>query len=186
MRYGKVLVFGLLLMGLSAGWSLRAETGGNLLKNGGFETYKEGQAMPEGWVINTGYPVRVKVMVDKELAHGGKVFLMMQQTKGRPGAIYTAGPAVKKGEVYEYSLWAKGRGKIALFLYEYSPGKFLGSSSGGFQELTPQWKKYTFIYVVAKSVNAGSVSRVAAAIHLFGVAYVDDVVLKKIEKKTGE
>lgn len=187
MRYVKVLIWGLLFMGISAGWSLRAEAGGNLLKNGGFEQYKEGQAMPEDWVINGGYPARVKVMVDKKLAHGGRVFLMMQQAKDRPGAIYNKQSIpVKKGEVYEYSLWAKGRGKIALFLYEYSPGKFLGSATGDWKELTPQWEKYTFVYIVAKSVNAGSVSQVRAAIHLFGVAYVDDVVLKKIEKKTGE
>jgi len=106
--------------------------------------------------------------------------------KGHSGAIYDGGTAVKKGEVYEYSLWAKGRGKINLLLYENRPGKALGSSQGGWKELTPQWKKYTFIYVVDKSRNAAVVESTAAAIHLFGVAYVDDVVLKKIEKKTGK
>jgi len=39
---------------------------------------------------------------------------------------------------------------------------------------------------VDKSRNADVVEGTATAIHLFGVAYVDDVVLKKIEKKTGE
>jgi len=66
MRYVKVLMSGLLLVGLTAVWSLRAEAGENILKNGGFEKYQEGQAMPAGWVKNNAYPIRVKVMVDKE------------------------------------------------------------------------------------------------------------------------
>jgi len=78
MRYGKVLMSGLLLMGLTVAWSFKAEAGENLLKNGGFEKYQEGQAMPEGWVKNNAYPIRVKVMVDKELAHGGKIFLRLR------------------------------------------------------------------------------------------------------------
>ena len=62
----------------------------------------------------------------------------------------------------------------------------MGSSYGGWKELTPQWEKYTFIYRVNESPKAGVVEHVRAAIHLRGVAYVDEVALKKIEKETGE
>lgn len=160
----------------------------NLIKNGGFEKYKEGEKIPEGWIINLGYPCKITVMEDKELAHEGKIFLRVDEEikdgKSRGGAIYCKGTKVKKGEQYKFSVWAKGRGKIQLYLYEYNPKGFIGSAASGEKELTSEWKEYTFTYSpgVTKDSNPEVVS-ISPAIHIRGSAYIDDVSLIKIEGK---
>ena len=160
----------------------------NLIKNGGFEKYKEGDKIPEGWILNLGYPCKITVMEDENLAHGGKIFLRIDEDKekgkNRSGAIYCKGPNIKKGEKYKFSVWAKGRGKINLFIYEYDAKGFLGSASSEEKELTPEWKEYVFIYIPGETKYSNpEVARISPAIHIRGTAYVDDVSLIKLEEK---
>jgi hypothetical protein len=161
----------------------------NLIENGGFEKYKEGEKMPDGWVINTGYPCKVTIMEDSEIAYEGKVFLRIdedkEKTKGNSGAIYyEKGLKIKKDTEYKFSVYAKGKGKISLFIYEYNDGGFLGSVSSGDIELTGEWKEYILNYIpgVVKYSNP-NVIRICPAIHIKDSAYIDNAVFIEVERK---
>lgn len=161
----------------------------NLIENGGFEKYQEEQMVPEGWVINNGYPCKVTVMKDDQLACEGKIFLRIdedkEKTKGNSGAVYySKGLKVRKDTEYKFSVFARGKGKISLFIYEYNDGGFIGSVSSGDIELTPEWKEYSLVYIpgVTKYSNA-SVIRINPAIHIKESAYVDNVSFTEVKKE---
>lgn len=159
----------------------------NLIKNGNFEEYKEGEKIPPGWIINTAYPCKVTIMEDKELAQNGKVFLRVDEDKvegqGRGGAIYCEGFKVDIGEKYKFSVWAKGKGEISLYFYEYNDKGFIGSVSTEEMELTSQWKEYSFDYQPGKSKGSKpDVLRVSPAIHIRGTAYIDNAKVIKISE----
>jgi len=172
----------------TGGQAVRAEELKNLLTNPGFEeiaplvigepAFKDSlpgvTEMPKGWMINySAYPGMLTVMYDPENSHGGMKYIRLEQTKKVMVALMGSAAPVKTGEKYLFSIWVKGKGRIALTVYTYNPKGFVGSIGGEWMDVSSaEWKE-----VKAELVIPEDRERIVSAVHVEGSVDCDDARL---------
>jgi len=192
MRKNLMLV-GLVVSLLMLGQILGAEESQNLFKNPGFEEVKpftvpekwqdkvEATEIPKGWGINFGYPGKLTVIYDAITSHGGSKYIRLsREEKGKSIAFTEAGrwgAAARKanpGEKYSVSVWAKGKGTMAILAYMYTPRRAFKFSRGSkrMEISSEEWKEYRFEFTVPEGI-----SYFTPAFHINGTVDLDDASL---------
>ncbi len=191
-RTGKIL--GLVVWGLLVSAQVvHGEEAKNLLTNPGFEEIKpftvpekwqgkiEATEMPKGWGINFGFPGKLTVIYDAIASHGGSKYIRLsREEKGKSIAFTEAGrwgAAARKanpGEKYSVSIWAKGKGTMAILAYMYTPHRaFKFSRASKRMEVSSEkWKEYKFEFTVPEGMGYFT-----PAFHINGTVDLDDASL---------
>ncbi len=178
-----------------------------LLPDGGFEDVTQAGGL-RGWRVNAsaGYPFETVEVIrgDPRYVRSGDSSVKLVQMgtdeggKGKFGHLYSnASVPVKTGQRYILSFWAKGKGEVRAWVYNYklvegSEGYHLGQdllvtnreeSEGNagayFLEDENQWKQCRFTC----PVNEAVVVAIRPAIVVHGTIYVDDVTLEETTEK---
>ena len=115
-----------------------------LVTDGGFERVTDAVTVV-GWERQSGF-VESAAMG----RGGGKAVLMTGGVAGDEAKLFSAPRvALRPGGIYELSLWARGRGKLRLNVYQYDAANFIGTD---FLEdepgisLTDRWQQVRCVY----------------------------------------
>lgn len=184
------VIWGLVLSLLIVGQIVRAEEPQNLLKNTGFEKivplvisspkYKDAlpgvDEIPKGWMIDySAFPGMLTVMYDAETSHGGSKYIRLENKDTKPVALlYEKRVKVEPGKKYSFSVWAKGKGEIQMFLYTFDRkrrSKYLGGIPSQWMEISSEdWKEYKFELII----NNEDVGTITPRFHIKGTVDLDD------------
>ncbi len=171
----------------------------NLILNCGFEEFtgKENFEIGKpcgGWIINPAYPSEIQVAASGEARSGLKCLKMRplrpEEIKSRklqchiPGRGFLGYESPKivpeVNTVYEFRVWAKGKGSIGLYIGQYDEkGQVAAVLESAQQPLNSEWTRYSLQYFCKQKL-----SRITPAIyvHQLGtVLYLDDVAFEKSE-----
>ena len=150
--------------------ALASAAGTELLRNGGFEEDKDKR--PALWIANG--PVGLGPAARSgtgavRLGKGGRVLQCF---------------ALEAGRLYQSSVWARGKGTLALSFYEYTDGPGQGYASGvnsGPLAVGPEWRRFRLAY--SQGANEQHLKGIAFALSGGGdgaQVLVDDASLMKI------
>lgn len=188
-------LFPVLALFLAAG-SVYAE---KIDMNGDFEKCKpdsNGIILPEGWQINKGCTKKSESRIVKETdeIRGGKFALYIENEPGGTAFLMKVQSVkVKPGDRVQCSIWAKGKGKIALGFITNGGEKynvFLGTSAGPLKPVDRKntWTQTANTYTVAEIKKNGDLYSKFAIIPVIYVQdnaelYLDDYTLEIIRAK---
>ena len=130
--------------------ALQAEPVEIMTGNRGFEEVKDG--LPERFHVSGGR------LTSSPERTSGKFGAEYVTEKGRPLNFFASrwdNPTpVRCGDVYTFSFSAKGSGSVGYLIPQYSGNMFRKSLFGPYEELTPEWKRYSFkIRIERKDIN---------------------------------
>ncbi len=154
--------------------------------NGDFEKCKadsNGVILPEGWEINKSLTKKSEIRITKKTdeVRGGKFALCIENEKD--GIAYFMNwqqqVSVKPGDKINFSIWVKGKGRIALGFIQYGipagqkNSVFLGSFAAPIRPVASEdtWVETSNTYTVAEPRKDG---KVCGSLTLIPIIYVKD------------
>lgn len=149
----------LLVLALSS--SVYAERWVNLLPNPGLE-----RGMPDPWYVYLSGQMTLNR--SKQEAHSGEFYVTLRwkpHVEGGYSALCNPHPdlygnmEVQPGTPYTVGVWARGKGTVALWIFQTSKsGKFIGTDFGKDEKLTDTWKHYERAWRPAEGVCNGTLA----------------------------
>ena len=151
---------------------LAAGQGTNLLKNGGFEEKLSAWNAAEGHSLPS----------EAAAAHSGKQCLTGTITEANRALFLSQPVSVKAGHRYLFEVWARATNRTKLVFRTIPPGAKRHELVAAWENVTPQWRKYTSPLQVGKDGKL-EVMLVAPSSHGGappGQIWIDDLALYEI------